>query len=258
MTTDLKIFGARTGYGVSPERLRMVAGWIRPISLAAISAGLVGWLVLFFMFQQGQAGRVEALAMIIALISLLGVMLPYGADFLAQEARKTEDELGGHLKVQLALREQLTGRWAYFQNISLRNSGLIDGVLVGTDGVFALSVETAQGTYRASEMEWQARNAENQWVQLLPNPSEKIEAQAAQLADYFAASDCEGVAVLPRIAWATDALLMADEPTVPIWQLAVDDAIRDDLAQLVSAELDRDSLQKISALLRAVSAESSQ
>lgn len=256
MAADVKIFGTRRQRGLSSSALRQIAHWFRPISFAAIAAGFVGWLLLFYLLQQQQHAQTERLGTVVGLVTVIGVALPFGATYLMREAAESERERTGYSQLRAALQAQLSGRWAFFQHIHLPQGGRVDGVLVGEVGVFALKIETPEAAHRTMAARWQRRNAAQQWEPAPYNATEQIEAQTKHLAHYFA-SQGHDVAVVPRIVWATDVLLMADNPAVPIWQLAVNDAVRDDLAQFASANLRHDVLTQLSDLLHAVSAERS-
>ena len=183
-----------------------------------------GWnlaLVLFvliavaaFAVAMPTASMGPAIALVIAVLLLLGSVgrLRAGQRNFAQ-GRKGEEEMVSFLE------GHLNGKWYLFRNVVLPDEkGDIDGVLIGSKGIYALEVKAYTGYNRNVGSRWQ-RRLRGHWRTLDRNPTRQARRNAARLGTYLKEHGVEAW-VEPRVVWAGSGKLWLERPTVPVWQLS--------------------------------------
>lgn len=242
---------AGSNYLVQQEaRARQMARFFQPAGMLAVAVGAVGWA--FFLVQSFQESALEWPAVTItalALITLLGLILPDFADGQMQEADNYLAGRQGEERLAIFLETHLSDEWSLFRNIVLPDGrGDLDGVLAGPGGVYALEVKTYLGQFRNVGDIWYQRNARGEWETLRMNPTRQARRNEERLRLFLSQADLSAP-VTSRVVWAGDGLLTQEGPLVSVWELRRRDELLDDV--LHSEPLDPTTLKKLNQVLQA-------
>jgi hypothetical protein len=158
-----------------------------------------------------------ALIAAVALVLYVFNRIIDGLDKKIEDYRKGRE---GEERVEIALREALDGRWAYFRNVVIPSPKRsdIDGILVGPPGVWALEVKTWGGEHRNIGDRWEYRSA-NKWKVKREKPGEQAKRNAIRLKSLL---EADGIKLwIPAIVvWANpDSPLTIENQTVEVWKL---------------------------------------
>lgn len=217
----MKVFGASTYLIEEEKRARRIASFLKPLAPAFLAMAAVGWILV----AAGLGGRflpngvLQAMVGVASLLGLGAYMLPDSADSFKQRADNFARGLEGEEIITEKLAEKLDDSWTLFRSVILPGrKDDIDAVLVGKTGVYALEIKNYSRPYRNKEWYWDRRISQGRWVKAKGNPSRQAQDNAERLNQWFQKKGVD-VAAEPRVVWAGDGLLIADEPAIPIWQL---------------------------------------
>lgn len=222
-----------SNYLVQQEaRARQMARFFQPAGMLAVALGAVGWA--FFLVQsfQEEGANWPALAITaLALLTLLGLILPDFADGQAQEADNYLAGRQGEERLATFLETNLSDEWALFRNVVLPDGrGDLDAVLVGPGGVYALEVKTYAGHFRNVGDGWYQRNARGEWEPMRANPTRQARRNEERLRLFLSQANLTAP-VTSRVVWAGDGLLVQEGPQVTIWELRRRDELLDDVLE---------------------------
>ena len=214
-------------------------GWNLTLVLLVLVA-----VAAFAITMPGVSMGSAAIALVIAVVLLLGSVggLHAGQRSFAQ-GRKGEERL------VLFLEGRLDGQWALFRNVVLPDAeGDIDGVLIGSKGIYALEVKAYTGYNRNVGDRWQ-RRFRGHWRTLDRNPTRQARRNALRLHTYLKQHGVK-VWVEPRVVWAGSGKLWLERPTVPVWQLTEPAYLLEDIER--GRKLHRDMIKRTIAALEDV------
>lgn len=211
-------------------RLQRLSGWLGPSGRGALAVGGVGWALVLILPPLGVSqATIVPLLTAAALLCLGGLYLPRLADAFAREAADLRDRLTGLQETIDLLRTLLDERWTFFRATTPPDGrGRLDGVLVGPGGVFALLVQRRAGVWRNAGETWQQRDAHGRWQNSADNPTLAARTLAERLTSHLERAGLN-TAVQARVVWSGEALLLAEQPAVPVWLLNAPAAVQDDL-----------------------------
>lgn len=109
-------------------------------------------------------------------------------------------------------------RYTYIRNVSRRNLGYIDAVLVGPPGALVFRVVDYAGTWRNERAEWRRVNPKNNKLQAAPdNPTREAARDVYALRKYLQKRNLDKVPVYGVVVFHNrDAVLQGDGSVVPI------------------------------------------
>jgi hypothetical protein len=153
-----------------------------------------------------------------ALIAL-GVLLFGAAVVLAVRAAtwKTDNDLAQQLAATLGA--QLDARFTLIRNVSRRELGYLDAVLVGPPGALVFRLLDDKGIFANEGADWLVQNRRGDWSPWKMSPTRQVVADIQKMRDFLAGFNLGDVPVYGVIVFmreAPEVQLMGKQPTVPL------------------------------------------
>ncbi len=210
---------------------RTVGRYATPAAFILVAVSVIAWAITFVLWQQDSLAQMPIVALIAIVCGVLGVIVPtVGSDLRAEADQQVQAAYGDQQLVTM-LGAQLADEWTLLQHVQLPER-VIDAVLVGPTGVYAVAMVFWNRPHHNEGRRWLLRE-DDQWIPLADSPTDDAQEAAAALQKYVAA------AVAPRVAWVSHALLLPEEPAVPVWLLNQPEPMVEDIQSGATiAELD--------------------
>lgn len=116
----------------------------------------------------------------------------------------------------------LDDRYTFIRNVSKREIGYVDAVLVGPPGVLVYRILNKRGIYANEGVNWLEQNKRGEWLPAAVNPSREVIADVRKIREFLAKRNLGNTPVYGIIVFITEpplTQLMAKEPTVPVTHL---------------------------------------
>jgi len=129
---------------------------------------------------------------------------------------KTENDVA--YKIGEHLKQHLSDEYTFIRNISRRNLGYIDAVLVGPAGVLVFRTLDSTGRFLNERLNWLKANNRDEWKPMLSSPSQETIEDIKSLREYFAENDLKDMPIFGIVVFLHDdpkAHLILKEPVVP-------------------------------------------
>ena len=220
------------------ERLRHVVKLLAPFQPAVLTASVAAWAFLAWVLWQRQFVVANWVTAVVAVLSVLALGVPRWVDALSAEANNHAKGLAGEQATANLLKKLLNSNWTLYQNVTLPDQlGDIDGILVGTSGVFLLEIKTYSGIYQNSGSKWLQKTPDQAWELVKKSPTHQVQKNVERLTGWLLEQDLP-IVVQPRLVWAGDGLILQEEPDVSFWLLNQEQVIVDELrrGEAISAE----------------------
>lgn len=189
-------------------------------------------------------------------VALVMILLDYALLPLLEHLLQGRDQyrqgLQGEGATVEALQQCLDSRWTLFRNVVLPgNRSDIDGVLVGSAGIYVLEIKSYSGRFKNQGDQWWWRRYQPGWRQLSDNPSHQATANAARLGEYLQQAIGQKAWVEPRVVWAGPGKLHIEgKPAVYIWFLDKMSVYAGELLRLPARRVD--AMQRVLEALQGV------
>jgi hypothetical protein len=134
---------------------------------------------------------------------------------------RTDNDLA--VQVSSALGASLDARFTFIRNISTRELGYIDAILVGPPGVLTFRILDYKGILANEGADWLIQNKKGEWRPLGSSPTREVVADIEKLRTYLSGRNLGDVPVYGVIVFTTDpsaTQLMGKAPVVPPTHLA--------------------------------------
>jgi hypothetical protein len=134
---------------------------------------------------------------------------------------RTDNDLA--VQVSSALGASLDARFTFIRNISTRELGYIDAILVGPPGVLTFRILDHKGILANEGADWLIQNKKGEWRPLGNSPTREVVADIEKLRTYLSGRNLGDVPVYGVIVFTTDpstTQLMGKAPVVPPTHLA--------------------------------------
>jgi hypothetical protein len=121
------------------------------------------------------------------------------------------------------LEPQLDDRFTLIRNVSKRQIGYVDAVLVGPPGVLVFRILDNNGVFANDGVNWMERDARGEFRVARIRPTAECIADIRKIREYLAAHNLPDVPVFGVVVFVKDpsyVQLMAQNPTVPITHLS--------------------------------------
>ena len=230
MSAVLEVIGGSAYLVEQEQQARRIANLLSPIVNPLLFMAGAAWIFVgFLVFTDQQQPIVNLFLAAVGLLSVAALLVPGWRDSAETTANNYQRGIAGEQRLETVLNEILTGEWVLFKNVVLPGyKGDIDGILVGEKGIFALEVKNYSNTHQITNMKWQYRDDKEEWQTTKTNPSSQAKRNAERLQTWLSTEDV-AARVLPRVVWASDTLLLADESAIPIWMLNHPQPMREDI-----------------------------
>ena len=210
----------------------LIQGILLGILIAAFLAGAVWWLWTFVPVWADPATTSKLLSPIGIAAEMIAAGLGLGLGILVSTAmEKTaytfDKAFQSHRKGQLGeeravetLRAHLDGDWTLYRNLVLpgKKGGDLDGVLVGSTGVWVLEIKNYSGGYRCMRNRWERQTARG-WKLASSNPSEQARRNAVRLHGFLEADDLDQF-VKGVVVWANaEGSIEVTDSDTAVWRL---------------------------------------
>lgn len=154
---------------------------------------------------------------------VFGILLFLAALAMAVRAVtwRTDNDLA--IKVGGVLGAQLDARFTFIRNISSRELGYIDAILVGPPGVLTFRILDLRGTLANEGADWLIQNRRGDWRPLGSSPTREVVADIDKLRAYLSARNLGDVPVYGVIVFTREQpelQLMGKMPVVPLTHLS--------------------------------------
>ena len=133
---------------------------------------------------------------------------------------KTDNDLAQALGKYLG--NQLDARYTLIRNISRRDLGYIDALLIGPPGALVFRLVPDKGVFANEEANWMYQNRKGEWTPWRISPTREVVADIQKLRDYLARVNLGDVPVYGVIVFMNEqpsVQLMAKQPVVPLTHL---------------------------------------
>jgi hypothetical protein len=120
------------------------------------------------------------------------------------------------------LEAYLDDRFTFIRNVSKREVGYVDAVLVGPPGVLVYRILDKRGAFANEGPNWLIQGKRGEWLPAGINPTREAIADIRKIRDYLAKRQLGSAPVYGVIVFVAEpphTQLMAKEPTVPITHL---------------------------------------
>lgn len=121
------------------------------------------------------------------------------------------------------LSQQLDDRYTLIRNVSKREIGYVDAVLVGPPGVLIFRILDAAGVYANEGSNWLTQNSDGGWKPAGINATVECVADINKVREYLEKRELRDIPVYGVIVFTKEdpvTKLMADKPVVPITPLS--------------------------------------
>lgn len=233
------------------ERLRRVVRLLAPFQPAVLMASVAAWAFLALLLWQREFQIANWVTAMVAVLSVLALGLPRWVEGLSAEADNHAKGLAGEQALADLLKKLLDTNWTLYQNMTLPDQpGDIDGILVGTGGIFLLEIKTYSGTYQNSGSKWLQRTPDQGWEPIKKSPTHQVQKNVERLTHWLNEQEV-AIVVQPRLVWAGDGLILQEEPDVPFWLLNQEQAIKDELRRIEAASpISAETILQLNSLLK--------
>ncbi len=129
---------------------------------------------------------------------------------------RTDNDLA--VQVGGVLTGALDARYSFIRNISTRELGYIDAILVGPPGVLTFRILDLKGTLANEGADWLIQNKRGEWRPLGSSPTREVVADIDKLRAYLSARNLGDVPVYGVIVFTSEpptTQLMGKAPVVP-------------------------------------------
>jgi hypothetical protein len=187
--------------------------WILGIPVLIGSLTACASVVLLSMFPLlGNATTLGmACLMILAILGLIGGGISTYRGLTLEHDNKIAYEVGEYLKYFL------TPEYTFVRNVSRRNLGYIDAVLLGPPGALVFRVVDYGGTWRNELAEWKIRDAQGRVRTAPTNPSRECARDVYALRTYFGKRSLQDIPVYGMVVFHNPTMeLQGDGSVVPI------------------------------------------
>jgi hypothetical protein len=160
---------------------------------------------------------------------------------------KTDNDLA--LVTGRFLEQYLNDRYTFIRNISKREIGYVDAVLVGPPGVLVFRILDTRGVFANEGPNWLKQNKKGEWLPAGIDPSREAIADIRKIREYLAKHVQGEIPVYGVVVFTLEApyaQLMAKEPTVPLTNLK---SLNNNLQDNYLAK-DRIDLTTVTAIVR--------
>lgn len=134
---------------------------------------------------------------------------------------KTDNDLAQTVGKYLS--QHLDARYTLIRNISRRDLGYVDAVLVGPPGVLVFRLVPDKGIFANEGANWLIQNRKGEWAPWHISPTREVVADIQKLRDYLARVNLGDIPVYGSIVFMHEqpaVQLMAKEPVVPLTHLS--------------------------------------
>ena len=121
------------------------------------------------------------------------------------------------------LETQLDARYTFIRNVSRREIGYVDAVLIGPPGVLVFRILDHRGVFANEGADWLTQNRRGDWSPWGISPTKQVVADIQKMRDYLARYNLGDVPVYGVIVFTREApetQLMAKTPVVPLTPLS--------------------------------------
>jgi hypothetical protein len=129
---------------------------------------------------------------------------------------RTDNDLA--VQVGALLAANLDDRFTFIRNISMRELGYIDAILVGPPGVLTFRILDQKGVLANEGADWLIQNRKGEWRPLGSSPTREVVADIDKLRAYLSGRNLGDVPIYGVIVFTTEApatQLMGKAPVVP-------------------------------------------
>jgi hypothetical protein len=147
------------------------------------------------------------------------------------------------------LEQYLNDRYTFIRNISKREIGYVDAVLVGPPGVLVFRILNERGVFANEGPNWLKQNKKGEWLPAGIDPTREAIADIRKTREFLAKHKLGEIPVYGVVVFIVEppyAQLMAKEPTVPLTHLK---SLNDNLQTNYLAK-DRIELNTVTAIVR--------
>lgn len=134
---------------------------------------------------------------------------------------KTDNDLAQTVGKYLS--QQLDSRYTLIRNISRRDLGYVDAVLVGPPGALVFRLIPNKGVFANEGANWMYQNRKGEWAPWHTSPTREVVADIQKLREYLGRVNLGDVPVYGVIVFMHEqpaVQLMAKEPVVPLTHLS--------------------------------------
>lgn len=147
------------------------------------------------------------------------------------------------------LEQYLNERYTFIRNISKREIGYVDAVLIGPPGVLVFRILNERGIFANEGPNWLKQNKKGEWLPAGIDPTREAIADIRKTREFLAKHKLGEIPVYGVVVFIVEppyAQLMAKEPTVPLTHL---NSLNDNLQNNYLAK-DRIDLTVVTAIVR--------
>jgi hypothetical protein len=147
------------------------------------------------------------------------------------------------------LEQYLNDRYTFIRNVSKREIGYVDAVLVGPPGVLVFRILNNRGVFANEGPNWLKQNKRGEWLPAGINPTREAIADIRKMREYLAKQKLGEIPVYGIVVFIVEppyTQLMAKEPTVPLTHLK---SLNDNLQDNYLAK-DRIDLNAVNTIVR--------
>ena len=210
--------------GDEPQRKGMVAQLGRFLSFFAyfwLILAVGAWLVVIL------RGAHPFWLICASLASLLGGMWPHWVQLWRESAETTQRLQRLRPVLNTLLQERCDEKWTLiYANTQSAEPPPCDALLVGPDQLYPLVFLAPQGTFRCEAAQWWHKPEGGTWQRWPGNPHQQILPALAEWQTALTEQGLHSPVLHPRLVWGGEGLLIAENPTPPIWWLDQPDSVQ--------------------------------
>lgn len=228
------------------NQLLTIAFFVAGAGVFVIAIGVALFVVQFAAPSNPGYGTYQFIRGAVLAIGFLIILVAIGMAIRALTWKKDNDLA---IVTGRYLEQYLNDRYTFIRNISKRQIGYVDAVLIGPPGVLVFRILNNRGIYANEGPNWLKQNQKGEWLPADINPTREAIADIRKMREYLAQHQQGEIPVYGVVVFVVEpphAQLMAKEPTVPLTHLK---SLNDNLQTNYLAK-DRIDLNAVTAIVR--------
>lgn len=192
------------------------------VGAVGIFVSAIGILLYVVQFAAPSNPQYGTYVLLRGIVLIVGILITIIALALALRAITWKKDNDLAIVTGRFLEPYLDDRYTFIRNVSKREIGYIDAVLVGPPGVLVYRILDKRGIFANEGPNWLRQGTRGEWLPAGINPTREVIADVNKLREYLGKRQLGTTPVYAVIVFTTEppaTQLMAREPTVPVTHL---------------------------------------
>jgi len=228
------------------NQLLTIAFFVGAAGIFVVTVGIALFVVQFAAPANPGYGTYLFIRGMVLAIGFVIILVAFGLAIRALTWKKDNDLA---IVTGRYLEQYLNDRYTFIRNVSKREIGYVDAVLVGPPGVLVFRILKDRGIFANEGPNWLKQNQKGEWLPAGINPSREAIADIRKMREFLAKKNLGEIPVYGVVVFINEppyTQLMAKEPTVPISHLQ---SLNNNLQNNYLAK-DRIDLNAVNAIVR--------